>query len=296
MELRQLEYFVAVAEEANFTRAAKRVHVAQPGVSAQVRLLEHELGQALFDRSGRQVRLTKAGAAVLPYARAALDAVAGARFAIDDLTGLMAGKVAVGMVISCSLPDLPELLAEFHQRHPGIEITLSEANSDVLLEALRNKRLDLALVGLASAPPQPIKMQVVRDEALVAAVSKEDVLALRTSVTLPALRDRPLISLSAGTGLRAALDRGCAIAGFRPQIAFEATNLNVLAQLAGRGLGVAILPESVAHTHSTIIHALPISRPQLRGRLELAWNPEEPTSPAARALIAYARERFPAQR
>lgn len=214
MELRQLEYFVAVAEEANFTRAAKRVHVAQPGVSAQVRLLEHELGQALFDRSGRQVRLTKAGAAVLPYARAALDAVAGARFAIDDLTGLMAGKVAVGMVISCSLPDLPELLAEFHQRHPGIEITLSEANSDVLLEALRNKRLDLALVGLASAPPQPIKTQVVRDEALVAAVSKEDVLALRTSVTLLALRDRPLISLSAGTGLRAALDRGLRHRGF----------------------------------------------------------------------------------
>jgi len=296
MELRQLEYFVAVAEEANFTRAAKRVHVAQPGVSAQVRLLEHELGQALFDRSGRKVRVTKAGAAVLPYARAALDAVAGARFAVDELAGLMAGKVAVGMVISCSLPDLPELLAEFHQRHPGIEITLSEANSDVLLEALRNKQLDLALVGLASAPPQPIKTQVVRDEALVAAVSKEDVLAVRTSVTLLALKDRPLISLSAGTGLRAALDRGCAISGFRPQIAFEATNLNVLAQLAGRGLGVAILPESVAQTHAKIIHALAISRPRLRGRLELAWNPEEPISPAARALIAYARKRFPAQR
>ena len=296
MELRQLEYFVAVAEEANFTRAAKRVHVAQPGVSAQVRLLEHELGQVLFDRSGRQVRLTKAGAAVLPYARAALDAVTGARFAVDELAGLMAGKVAVGMVISCSLPDLPELLAEFHQRQPGIEITLSEANSDVLLEALSSKRLDLALVGLATPPPKQIETQVVRDEALVAAVSKEDALAVRTSVTLLTLRDRPLISLSAGTGLRPALDRACAISGFRPQIAFEATNLNVLAQLAGRGLGVAILPESVAQTHAKIIHALPISRPSLRGRLELAWNPEEPISPAARALIAHARSRFAAQR
>ena len=233
---------------------------------------------------------------MLPYARAALDAVTGARFAVDELAGLMAGKVAVGMVISCSLPDLPELLAEFHQRQPGIEITLSEANSDVLLEALSSKRLDLALVGLATPPPKQIETQVVRDEALVAAVSKEDALAVRTSVTLLALRDRALISLSAGTGLRAALDRGCAIAGFRPQIAFEATNLNLLAQLASRGLGVAILPESVAHIHSKIIHALPISRPQLRGRLELAWNSEEPISPAARALIAHARSRFAAQR
>ena len=233
---------------------------------------------------------------MLPYARAALDAVTGARFAVDELAGLTVGKVAAGMVISCSLPDLPELLAEFHQRHPGIEITLSEANSDVLLEALSSKRLDLALVGLATPPPKQIETQVVRDEALVAAVSKEDALAVRTSVTLLALRDRALISLSAGTGLRAALDRGCAIAGFRPQIAFEATNLNLLAQLASRGLGVAILPESVAHTHSKIIHALPISCPQLRGRLELAWNSEEPISPAARALIAHARSRFAAQR
>jgi DNA-binding transcriptional LysR family regulator len=87
MELRQLEYLVAVAEEANFTRAASKVHVAQPGVSAQVRQLEHELGQPLFDRSGRRVRLTNVGVAVLPYARAALDAVARARLAVNELAG-----------------------------------------------------------------------------------------------------------------------------------------------------------------------------------------------------------------
>ena len=96
MELRQLEYLVAVAEEASFTRAAERVHVAQPGVSAQIRRLERELGHELFDRSGRTVRLTAVGEAVLPHARAALEAVAGARTAVDELSGLLGGRLAIG--------------------------------------------------------------------------------------------------------------------------------------------------------------------------------------------------------
>src|SRR4029453_15318546 len=101
MELHQLEYLVAVAEEASFTNAAARVHVAQPGVSAQIRRLERELGLTLFDRSGRAVRLTEAGEAVLPYARAALEAVAGARLAADELSGLLRGHVDVGMIVAC---------------------------------------------------------------------------------------------------------------------------------------------------------------------------------------------------
>src|ERR1700712_5970564 len=100
MELRQLEYFVAVADEANFTRAAERVHVAHPAVSAQIARLERELGQVVFDRSRRQVRLTAAGEAVLPYARAVLSAVANVRVAVDELSELVRGAVAVGTVTS----------------------------------------------------------------------------------------------------------------------------------------------------------------------------------------------------
>src|SRR3954453_1160274 len=128
MELRQLEYLVAVAEEASFTRAAARVHVAQPGVSAQVRRLEPELGQQLFDRSGRTVRLTEVARSVLPHARAALAAVAAARTAVDELAGLVRGHVAVGMVTACASVDLTDLLASFHRLHPGVEISLSEGN------------------------------------------------------------------------------------------------------------------------------------------------------------------------
>src|SRR6266536_1762639 len=247
MELRQLEYFVTVAEEASFTKAAAKVHVAQPGVSAQVRRLERELGQDLLDRSGRTVRLTEVGAAVLPYARAALGAVAGARLAVDELTGLVRGHVAVGMVVACSSLDLPATTP------PGIEI------------------------------------QIVADEPLVAAVSHSDALAARTTITLQALRHRELISLPRGTGLRSSLDDACATAGFRPRIAFEASDPRVLAQLAGRGLGVAILPEAVAHAHPTELHAVAVTGPEMRGRLALAWRAEGPISPAARALISHAR-------
>src|ERR1044072_7627155 len=163
MELRQLAYFVAVAEERNFTRAAEREHVAQPGVSAQIRRLERELGQELLDRSGRSVRLTEAGEAVLPYARGALAALEGARQAVGELTGLLRGEVAVGTVTSHTA-DLPDLLAEFHDAHPAVEITLSEANSDQLLEGLRTGRLDAAIVSVGREAAPGIEMRGVTDQ------------------------------------------------------------------------------------------------------------------------------------
>lgn len=153
MELRQLQYLVAMTAEASFTKAAAKLHVAQPGVSAQIRSLERELGEPLLDRSGRTVRPTEVGAAILPFARAALKAVAVVRLTIDELTGLVRGHVAVGMVTSClSLVDVPKLLAEFHRHHPAVEITLSEANSDRLLAALHDGELDVAVVGMTGAP------------------------------------------------------------------------------------------------------------------------------------------------
>jgi DNA-binding transcriptional LysR family regulator len=288
MELRHLEYFVAVVEEASFTRAAARVHVAQPGVSAQVRQLERELGEQLLDRSGKTVRLTDAGAAVLPYARAALSAAAGVQLAVDELSGLVRGRVAVGMISSWSAMNLPDVLADFYHQHPAVVITLSEANSSELLDGLAGGALDLALIGLAGAPPPGIDIQVVIDVPLVAVVSNDDPLAREASTTLAALGQRALMSLPHGTGLRAALESGCAAAGIRPRVAFEASEPLVLAHLAGRGLGVAILPESAAAGQGQL-RTVPITGPGLRSRLALAWSVRAPGSPAARALIGHAR-------
>ncbi len=307
MELHQLEYFVAVAEEASFTRAANRVHVAQPGVSAQVRRLESELGQQLLDRSGRSVRLTEVGTAVLPFARAALSAVANARLAVAELAGLVCGQVTVGMVSGCALPVLAELLAAFHDLYPGVSIALTEDNSDRLIELLREGRLDLALIGAAGATAPGVETAVIVAEELVAAVHPGHPLAASGSVTVNALRDLPLVSLPRGTGVRAALDAACAQAGFTPRIVFEASALPMVAQLATRGLGVAILPASAATGvgPATAVGpagpatAVPIISPSIRSRLELAWNSAPPASPAARALAdhaqAFVRHLSPAQ-
>ncbi|POX38711.1 LysR family transcriptional regulator [Streptomyces sp. Ru73] len=288
MELHQLQYFVAVAEEGNFTRAAEKLHVAQPGVSAQIRRLERELGQELLDRSGRAVRLTEVGAAVLPYARAALAAVAGARSAVDELTGLLRGHVAVGTVTSHGV-DLPGLLAEFHDAHPAVDITLSEADSDRLVDGLRSGRLDAAIVSVGSTLPAGLAAEVVDDQPIVAAVAPRHELAVHEVISLDTLRGRPLISLPPGTGLRARLDEACAAAGFTPQIAFEASKPEVLAQLAVRGLGAAILPGAYAESLAGQLRTVRIDPPVLRGRLVFAWRADGPVSPAARALIGRAR-------
>lgn len=289
MELRQLEYFVAVADEASFTRAAEKLHVAQPGVSAQIRQLERELGQDLFDRSGRTVRVTEIGAAVLGYAREALGAASGARLAVDEFSGLIRGRVAVGMVVACSSFDLADLLSGFHREHPAVEIALAEANSDELIARLQSGQLDLAYVGLGDATPPGIDIYDLADEPLVAAVSTDDALAARKSTTLAAIMDRSFLSLPRGTGLRASLDDACARAGLEPRITLEASNLGLLARLASRGLGVAILPESVALANAAELHSIEITHPRMRGRIALAWRTDGPIGPASQALIRRAR-------
>ena len=286
---------MAVADEASFTRAAERVHVAQPGVSAQIRRLERELGQELFDRSGRTVRLTEVGAAVLPYARTALRAVDGTRLAVDELASLVRGRVAVGMVTACSTPALFDLLAGFHRMYPAVDISLSEADSGQLVPGLRDGRFDLALIGVGGASPAGLATRVLLDEPLVAAVRRDDPLATARTVTLRGLQGRPLISLPVGTGLRSCIDDACSAAGVRLRIALEASNPGVLALLAARGLGVALLPASLAAEHDADLHAVTITGPALRARIELAWRPDGPASPAARALIRLAQGGQPAE-
>ncbi len=287
MELRQLEYFVAVADEASFTRAAQKLHVAQPGVSAQIRQLERELGQELFDRSGRTVRVTDVGAAVLGYAREALGAADGARLAVDEFTGLIRGRVAVGMVIACSSFDFAELLAGYHRNYPAVEIALSEANSDELIARLQSGQLDLAYIALGGVAPDGLDLLEIADEALVAAVSDDDALASQRSLPLAAIGDRTLLSLPRGTGIRSIFDDACAGIGLRPRISLEASNLGILARLASLGLGVAIVPESVAAA-TPGLRAIEITDPRMRGKVALAWRTGGSIGPATQALIRQA--------
>ncbi|WP_395364546.1 LysR family transcriptional regulator [Streptomyces sp. YH02] len=300
MELRQLRYFVRVVEEGGFTRAAARLHLAQPGLSAQIRRLERELGQPLLDRSGRSVTPTEVGRAVLPYARAALAAADAVRQTVDAYTGLLRGRVTLGLVSGAAghVFDIAGFLADFHEDHPSVEVALTEDTTERMRAALLAGELDIALLGTAvRTPPPGVAFQMVIDVPLVAVVAPGDPLLERadgTSVSLADLRDRPLICLSRGTGVRAALERGCAQAGFRPRITFEAAAPHVLARLAARGLGTAVLPagENEAPLDGRL-RTLRIVEPEMRARLALAWPATGASSPAARVLLDRLREALP---
>ncbi|MYT68212.1 MULTISPECIES: LysR family transcriptional regulator [unclassified Streptomyces] len=300
MELRQLRYFVCVVEEGGFTRAAARLHLAQPGLSAQIRQLEKELGQPLLDRSGRSVTPTEVGRAVLPYARTALAAAESVAQTVDAYTGLLRGRVTIKMVSGATghAFDIAALLADFHDSHPSVEVALTEDTTERMQAALLAGELDIAVLGTAQdVPPPGVDFQMVIDVPLVAAVAPGDPLLNRVrgpSIELAELRDHKLICLPRGSGVRAALEQGCAQAGFRPRVAFDAAAPHVLSQLAARGLGIAVLPASEDGSPvDAQLRTLQIVRPEMRARIALAWQTGGPSGPAAQALLARLREAFP---
>jgi DNA-binding transcriptional LysR family regulator len=232
MQLRQLECFVRVSEEATFTRAAQDLGVAQPSVSTQIQQLERELGQPLLDRSQRVIRLTAAGQAALPYAKAALAAALNVARAVDETTRLVRGTVQIGTVMSHRV-DMPTLLKEFHTQHPAVDIILRTAASDALIDAVRAGQLDLAVVAMGPDDrPDGIAITLVDDDVIAAVVARTHSLAARSTITLQVLQNQPLIVLPAGTEIRRQFDHACGRARFLPRIAFEVSTPAELADIA----------------------------------------------------------------
>jgi DNA-binding transcriptional LysR family regulator len=290
MELRQLEYFVAVAEEANFTRAAERVHISQSGVSAQIRQLENDLGATLIDRSGRTAGLTTAGEAALEHARAVLASVDAVRQAVDDVNELIRGRLVIGMVSAGTVTALFDALAAFHRAHPGVEIALVEDNSDQLIERVRSGAMDLALIGAAGTSPPGLDALTIVSEALVAAVALGHPLARRRRVTLADIGAYPIVSLPEGTGIRTVFDQACAAKGVQANIALQASAPDAVADLAVRGLGVAILSASMAAYYKDRLKALALDDVATPAVLALISTPTK--SPALRALLVHCHEAF----
>jgi DNA-binding transcriptional LysR family regulator len=289
MDLRQLSYFVAVAEEGQFTRAAVRVSVAQPAVSAQIRRLEQELGEALFHRDRSAVRLTIAGEALLPHARAALAAADRGRDTIASLRGLLHGRLEVGVAGPVD-HRFAEALGDFHRANPGVEIAFTHQQNEPLLEAVAEGEVDAAIVGIGAQPvPQGVRTRVVATEPLVLATRRGDPLSNRKTITLAQLREQPMITLVRGSGLRTVLENACRDAGIVPRITAEVGELAALVELAAEGLGVAILPRSA--TDGASVDVVKITRPRLERITALAWR-ETATSPAGRAFLALANQRF----
>jgi DNA-binding transcriptional LysR family regulator len=291
MELRQLEYFVAVAEEAHFTRAAQRLSIAQPAVSQQIRRLENELGEPLFLRE-RAVTLTQAGGALLPHARAALAHVAHGREAIAALRGLLLGHLRVGLVQP--LPDrrVVQTIGQFQRQHSAIEVTVTEGETDALIDATIAGTMDAAFIGLGAdqAPPPELESARVAREPTVLAVYPKHRLAARRSVRVGDLRDEPIVTLTRASRLRIVVEAVCRQAGFAPRIVAQTSDLKVMLALVAEQVGVAILPRS-GLPGATGVVAIDLTHPRIERRIELVWRADH-TPPAARAFLALATQQL----
>jgi DNA-binding transcriptional LysR family regulator len=287
MELRHLEYFVAVAEERSFTRAAARLHVVQSGVSAAVKALEHELDAALLDRTSKRVELTDAGTALLPRARATLDAARSARDAVDEVRGGLRGSLRIGTLTAIPVLDLPALLGDFHRAHPEVTLQLmvSPRGTAGLLDALTGGNLDLALVSVPGRPPAGVRVRQLLWRRLDLVVPADHRLAGRAPVRVEDLADEPFVDFPIGYGNRVVVDRAFAAAGVARHVAIEVTDLSAGADFVRQGLGVAILPrfavpESLGLVVSTVTDA------DLEWPLGVATSAVRAPSAAVRTLLA----------
>lgn len=246
MELRQLEYFVAVAEECHFTRAARRMHVAQSGLSASIRALEVELGAPLFLRTTRQVELTQAGRALLPEARRALGTIESARDAVAAVQGLLRGTLSVGSLQCLHVVHLPAVLSRFHEIHPGVEIRMRQSGNAELVEGVRAGRLDLAFVTRQPKIADDLRVSTLAAEPLVLACAPESPFGTLQSVALEELAGQPFVDFNADWGTRDEVDRALTAAGVERRVAVEVNDVHSLLDFVGFGLGVALVPQSFA--------------------------------------------------
>ncbi|MET9227599.1 LysR family transcriptional regulator [Lentzea sp. NPDC003310] len=293
MDVRQLEYFVAVAEEGSFTRAAARVHVVQSAVSAAVKILERELGATLLDRNSKRVLLTDAGEALLPKAQAVLDAVVEARDAVAQAQGGLTGTVRLGTLTSVALIDLPALLGEFHRRHPGVLVRTNASTSGSLglVDLLLDRRLDVSFVSLPGEVPDGIVVDELAHAVMNLVVPEDHPLAARDEVSIADLAGLDFIDSPLGYGNRAVADRAFAAGAVPRRVTVEMADIYTGVDFVRHGLGVVLLPDYVIGS-APGVRTLTVTGADLRWPLGLAWPAGRRPSAATRALIDVVREVF----
>ncbi len=290
MELRQLRYLVALADECHFTRAAAREHIAQPALSQQISRLEAEVGLALVERTTRKVALTGAGELLVARARHILSELDAAQAELQTLAGVQGGRLSVGALHTMGPVDLSLLLASFHRNHPAVEMTVREQSSEELAEMLRDDVIDLAFLSVTQRiQRRGLELQPLVSEELVAALAPQHPLAGRDVVRLAELGAEPFVSFRTGSRVRELLDSGAATAGFEPRIALESNESRRIRSLVSGGLGVAILPRSDAEGPGAPIAVARLVEPEMRRDVSLASRAGRRHSPAATAFIALTR-------
>ncbi|WP_405387333.1 LysR family transcriptional regulator [Streptomyces sp. NBC_01102] len=292
MELRQLEHFVAVAEEQHFTRAAERLAVSQSGLSSSVRALEQELKTPLFSRTTRTVRLTEAGQALLVEAERTLAGARAARDAVDAVRGLLRGTLTLGVEQCVAGVSPARLLAAFHREHPHMEIRLRQEGTSSLLEGVAGGRLDLAFAATVSPLEWRGELLPLAREPMVVLCAPGHRLGAVSRVAWTGLHGEPFIDFHPDWGPRRAADEAFAAAGVRRTVALEVNDVHSLLELVHEGLGIAVVPHHFSRKQEArglvVVELDGPHRPVYESVVLLP--PSRAMSPGARALMTLVRE------
>jgi DNA-binding transcriptional LysR family regulator len=286
VEQRQLQFFVAVAEELNFTRAARRTHAVQSTVSASIRALERNLGSPLFERDTARVTLTEAGQALLPEARRALDQLDQARAAVDGLRAGITGSLRVGTLAALTAVDLRALVAGFRKRHPGVRLSLTTAASGTegLLEGLRTHSLDVAFVGVQSLTMPGLHLDPIATYQPRLLVPPGHPLAGARSVTAADVAGEDFIDLPPGFCNRVRTDQDFRRAGITRTVAVEVSELSAVPGFVDAGVGLALVPPLAAEAGTGVV-AVDLDPPAATWSLAVARLAGAAPSRAAGAFL-----------
>ena len=287
MEIHQLRYFFAVANEGSFSRAAAKVRVAQPSLSQQIRKLEAEVGQPLFDRLPRSVVLTEAGRCFIEYARQILASIGDARRCVDELKGKVAGKVAVGAIPTIAPFVLPELVVTFQKHYPDVTLEIVEDVTDAITRRIEAGELDVALASTCRPSPT-LQRDSLGTEPLLALVPEEHPLAKKDLVEFDDLKSQRFLLLHEMHCLSQQVNHLLESRRLRPEIALAGSQLSTIANMVAASIGVSIVPQMMMRHHATPgCVSLPFGPPVPERELNFLSNPRRFQS---KATAAFRRE------
>lgn len=285
MELKQLEYFIAVCQELHFTRAAEKLGIAQPSLSQQIRLLEHEIGTPLFDRIGKRTVITEAGKALLHHSYNVFHELSQAKAAISELQGLQRGTLKIGALLTVVNYLLPPTVAEFHRRYPNIELSVLGLRTGDIREGLLKNELDLGIVFLPMEHDDLESIPLYKENLALAAPA-DHALANEPFVTLDILKETPSILLPNTYFLRQTINEQCRLLGFTLQPVLEMTTMEAIINMVGQGVGVTILPKAyLDYIDNKLIRTIPIQNPVLTTQIGVVYRKNKFLCAASRVFM-----------
>ncbi|MFF8883534.1 LysR family transcriptional regulator [Streptomyces flaveolus] len=285
MDQRRLEYFITVAEELNFTRAAERLHVTQSTLSAGIKALEHELKAELLLRSTRSVRLTEAGSSFLPEARTAIEALDRARAAVEPLSTGLRGSLTVGVLSGLTVIDVPALAGDFHRRYPEVRLRTetSQRGTSGLIERIKESHIDVAFVG-ADIRDEHLRARGIKRYDIQLLVPAGHRLADRDDVQLRDIANESFVDMPTGFGQRQIVDDAFTRAELSRRVLIEVSDITTIADYVAHGLGVALLPPDFAEAAGDAVRVVPLKDARLSWTLSVVASA---TRPPTRALHAF---------